>query len=68
MVRGAAILAVETVLTIGVVLFASGLNMFARDIRLAVPMAVQLWLFLTPVMYPLADVPENLRTLYIATP
>ena len=63
-----AILAVETVLTIGVVLFASGLNMFARDIRLAVPMAVQLWLFLTPVMYPLESVPQSLRLMYMLNP
>ncbi len=29
---------------------------------------VQLWLFLTPVMYPLAEVPDALRPWYLANP
>jgi lipopolysaccharide transport system permease protein len=29
---------------------------------------VQLWLYLTPVMYPLSSVPENLRPLYLLNP
>lgn len=54
---------VELVLVTGVVLFASALNVFARDVRQAVPVVTQLWLFVTPVMYPLNDVPEELRGL-----
>ena len=62
------LLAIEILFASGLVLFASALNMFARDVKLAVPFVTQLWLFLTPVMYPLADVPENLRPLYLANP
>lgn len=59
---------IEIVFVAGVVLFGSALNVFARDIRLAVPLVVQLWLYLTPVMYPLDTVPDKLRGLYLANP
>lgn len=62
------LLVIEVVFVVGVVLFGSALNVFARDIRLAIPLVVQLWLYLTPVMYPLDTVPDNLRTLYLANP
>ncbi len=63
-----ALLLVEIVFVLGIVFLGSALNVFARDIRLAVPLIVQLWLLLTPVMYPLTDVPENLQGLYLANP
>jgi homopolymeric O-antigen transport system permease protein len=62
------LLLIEIVFTAGVVLFGSALNMFVRDVKLAVPLLAQLWLFLTPVMYPLSTVPERLRPIYLANP
>ncbi len=62
------LLLLEIVFVIGVVLFGSALNVFARDIRLAVPLIVQLWLLITPVMYPLDQVPADLRGLYLLNP
>jgi lipopolysaccharide transport system permease protein len=62
------LLVVEIVFVMGVVLFGSAINVFARDIRLAVPLLVQLWLLLTPVMYPLDTVPAGLRPFYLANP
>jgi lipopolysaccharide transport system permease protein len=59
---------IEIGLLIGLVLLGSAVNVFARDLRLAVPLAVQLWLFVTPVMYPLSAVPADLRSLYLANP
>lgn len=63
-----ALLVIEILFASGIVLFASALNMFARDVKLAVPFVTQVWLFLTPVMYPLSDVPPELRSLYLANP
>lgn len=63
-----AILLVELVLIAGVVLLGSAINVFVRDIKLAVPLVTQLWLFLTPVMYSLESVPRGLRPLYLANP
>lgn len=62
------LLAVELVLIVGIVLFASALNMFARDARVIVPVLVNLWLLVTPVMYPLDEVPGNLRSWYLLNP
>jgi homopolymeric O-antigen transport system permease protein len=62
------LLAIEILFASGIVLFASALNMFARDVKLAIPFVMQLWLFLTPVLYPLEQVPESLRPLYLANP
>lgn len=62
------LLLLELVLVVGVSLFGAALNVFARDVRLAVPLIVQLWLFLTPVMYPLESVPADLRRWYLLNP
>lgn len=62
------LLLVEMILVSGVVLFGSALNVFARDVKLAVPLLAQLWLFLTPVLYPLSEVPEGLRPWYQLNP
>jgi len=62
------ILLIELVLVVGVVLLGSAVNVFARDIRIAIPLLMQLWLFLTPVMYPLESVSGGLRTLYMLNP
>lgn len=62
------LLVIEIAFVVGIVLLGSALNVFARDIRLAVPLMVQLWLLLTPVMYPLSEVPPDLRGLYLLNP
>jgi lipopolysaccharide transport system permease protein len=63
-----AVFLIEVILVLGLVFLFSAVNVFARDVRLGVPLIVQLWLFLTPVMYPLARVPHDLRILYLANP
>lgn len=62
------LLGIETAFAIGVVTLASGLNVFARDVKLLVPLGLQLWLLLTPVMYPLSAVPDSARGLYLLNP
>jgi homopolymeric O-antigen transport system permease protein len=59
---------VELVLILGLVLLGSALNVFARDMKLMVPTLTQLWLLLTPVMYPLDSVPEGIRRFYLLNP
>ena len=39
-----------------------------RDIGVAVPLLLQVWLFATPVIYPLSAVPARLRPLYVLNP
>lgn len=62
------ILLILVVLAAGVCLLASALNVFIRDIRLGIGLLMQLWLFLTPVLYPLQSVPDSLRPFYLANP
>lgn len=63
-----ALVVLEIIFVLGVVLLGSAMNVFSRDVRLAIPLLVQLWLFLTPVMYPLSTVPPNLRWIYTLNP
>jgi len=39
-----------------------------RDIRHAVPLMIQVWMFCTPVMYPISYIPEKWRVLYAVNP
>jgi ABC-type polysaccharide/polyol phosphate export permease len=54
-----------TILACGVALGLAALNVYYRDFRYALPFALQLWLFASPVAYPLSIVPEHLRGWYV---
>lgn len=62
------LIALELGLIVALGLFASALNVFYRDVKYLVPLAVQLWLFITPVIYPVSKVPEHLRQWYLLNP
>jgi len=62
------LLAIQILLTLGLAFAASALNVFFRDIRYLVPLAVQIWMFLSPVIYPLSMVPERYRLIYSLNP
>ncbi len=48
-------------LTAGISFFLSTLNVLFRDIRFVVPLVLQIWLYLTPVIYSSEQVPEKYR-------
>lgn len=54
-----------SLLVSGVAMALGALNVYYRDFRYALPVFVQLWMFASPVAYPLAAVPDQWRTLYI---
>jgi len=54
--------------SLGVALWLSAMNVLYRDVRVALPFLVQVWLFLTPVLYPTSLVPEGWRWLYALNP
>jgi len=62
------LLALQIVLTLGVVLPASALVVWYRDIRFVVPLGLQLWMYASPVIYPASLVPERWRSLYMLNP
>ena len=59
---------VQTLLILGVTLVGAAVNVFFRDIRFVVPLGLQLWLYATPVIYPISLVPEQFRALYMLNP
>jgi lipopolysaccharide transport system permease protein len=63
---GLVLLAMGAALGIGIWLAA--LNVRYRDVKHIVPFFLQVWLFLTPVAYPISLVPERWRLLYSLNP
>ena len=54
--------------TVGFTLATSAVNVFYRDVNPVVQIALQLWLYLTPVAYPLATVPDRFKWLFMLNP
>ena len=52
----------------GVGMLLTALNAKYRDIGYTVPFLVQLWMFLSPIVYPSSMVPEKYRLLYSLNP
>ena len=61
-------LALLLLFTVAVTLLTSALNVFYRDVNPVVQIALQLWLYLTPVAYPLDVVPQAYRPFFLANP
>ena len=62
------LIGVELVLLVALSLVASALNVFFRDIKYIVPLAIQLWMFATPVIYPSSMIPERWRGWFMLNP
>jgi lipopolysaccharide transport system permease protein len=60
------LLAMLTALGVGMVLAA--MNARYRDVGYAVPFIVQLWMFISPVTYPVSMIPERWRFVYSLNP
>lgn len=56
------------VLALGAGLWIAALNVEYRDIRVAVPFALQLGMYVTPIVYPLTAIPERYRWLAALNP
>lgn len=54
--------------TLGATLLTSSLNVFYRDVSPVVQIGLQLWLYLTPVAYPLSAVPAKYHLLFLLNP
>ena len=59
---------IQTIFTIGVCLFASALNVYYRDVKYALPLVVQIWLYATPIIYPMSSIPERFWRFYLLNP
>ena len=57
-----------TLLSLGVGIWFSALNVKYRDVRYALPFLIQVWFFLSPIIYPSSLVPEEWRWLPALNP
>jgi lipopolysaccharide transport system permease protein len=62
------ILALLTILVTAFSLFFSVIQVRFRDVGVAMPLLLQVWMFASPVVYPLSAVPQRLRGVYELNP
>jgi lipopolysaccharide transport system permease protein len=62
------VLLIQIILTFGISLLASAVNVFYRDVRFVIPLALQIWMYLSPIIYPVSLVPERFRPFYFLNP
>jgi ABC-type polysaccharide/polyol phosphate export permease len=59
---------VQIMFTLGLVFPLAALNLYFHDVRFLVGVALNLWFFLTPIMYPRSIVPEKYAFVYDLNP
>jgi lipopolysaccharide transport system permease protein len=62
------VMAIAVVFVTGLSLFFSAMQVRFRDISLAMPLLMQLWMFASPVVYPLETVSVRYRAFYLLNP
>jgi lipopolysaccharide transport system permease protein len=62
------IMVLLTMLAAAFSMFFSVVQVRFRDVGVAMPLLLQLWMFASPVVYPLSAVPQRLRGLYALNP
>lgn len=62
------VLLLQLTLTLGIVFIGSSLVVLYRDVRFIVPLGLQIWLYLTPIIYPVTLVPAQFLPLYMLNP
>ena len=63
-----AVVGLIAVLASGIALATAALQVQFRDVGLAMPLLLQVWMFLSPVVYPYSQVPVRFRPLYQLNP
>ena len=58
----------QILLTIGLSLFLSAINAYFRDIHFAMPLAIQVLFYGSPIVYAITVVPQNLKWAYDLNP
>jgi lipopolysaccharide transport system permease protein len=62
------LIVLTTMLALGVGMWLSALNVKYRDVRYAVPFLIQLWMFVSPVIYPVSMLNGKLRWAVMLNP
>jgi lipopolysaccharide transport system permease protein len=62
------LVAMTALLALAIGIWMSALNAKYRDVRHALPFVIQLWMFSTPIIYPLSLVPDEWKWLIRLNP
>jgi lipopolysaccharide transport system permease protein len=62
------ILGIQVMLALGLGLIGAALNVYYRDVRHLFVLGLQIWLYATPIIYPVSLVPDRFRALYFFNP
>jgi lipopolysaccharide transport system permease protein len=52
----------------GIGMWMSALNVKYRDVRYALPFVLQIWMYVTPIIYPVTFIPQRWRWLIVLNP
>jgi homopolymeric O-antigen transport system permease protein len=63
-----AVVLLTAVLALAVGMWLSALNVKYRDVRFALPFIVQLWMFVSPIIYPASFLPQRFRWMLSLNP
>jgi lipopolysaccharide transport system permease protein len=62
------VVGLQVLFTLGFVVWASSLSVFVRDIQQFMGIVMQIWFYLTPILFPLTMVPEKYRAVLRLNP
>jgi lipopolysaccharide transport system permease protein len=62
------VLILMVLLTVGVSMFVAAVNVRYRDVKYVLPFLIQIWLFVTPIIYPVSMIPARFRPLLALNP
>lgn len=60
------IVLIQIAFTVGVSLLLSAFTVLYRDVRHTLPLVIQIWMFVTPILYPASVVPQRWRGWYFS--
>jgi lipopolysaccharide transport system permease protein len=63
-----ALLALALITSLAVGLWFAALNVRYRDVGYTIPFLIQIWMFASPVVYPVSMIPERYRLIYSLNP
>jgi lipopolysaccharide transport system permease protein len=58
------LVAIQFAFTTGICLLLSAFTVLFRDVRHMLPLLIQIWMFVTPILYPASVVPDPWRAMY----
>lgn len=63
-----AVVGVHMLFTLGLVVLIASLSVFIRDIHQMIGVVLSLWMYLTPILYPISMVPQQLQWMLYLNP